>query len=291
MSIAQLRAVEAVARLGSFSAAAKDLAVSQPSVSNNVAALERMSRALLFNRDGYSIRPTAALEAVLPQIRALLVLYGDIDAAFSSARTMATGSLRIGYSTYQLAMPVIGRFMQDYPGIQIEARSLASADVLAALDAGQIDVGFITGREVPGHLRGTLLMDTPIVLVAPPDHPFARAGQADWGQIASVPLITREKSSGTRLLFEGAAKLARIELNTVLTLGSWGSIVAMVQAGVGLGLALRAELTESDGLLPVRIGDGRLSAGHFLVCQRDMVHVSAVEAILTLAETLYDSHV
>ena len=291
LSIAQLRAVEAVARLGSFSAAAKALGVSQPSVSNHVAAVERLSRALLFARSGHNVRPTPALEALLPRIRALLALHLDIERGLVSARDMAAGALRIGYSTFQLAMPLIGRFMQDHPGIEIEARSLASADVLAALQAGHLDIGFVTGRELPAGTRGAQLVETPVILIAPPEHPLARQGQAAWAEIAGLPLIQREKGSGTRQLFEGAARLERIELNTILALGSWGSIVAMVRAGVGLGVCLQAELSEGDGLVAVRIGEGRLTARHFIVHQEDMGHVAAVEAFVALACATRDGNV
>ncbi|MGC9417983.1 MAG: LysR substrate-binding domain-containing protein [Rhodovulum sp.] len=291
LSIAQLRAVEAVARLGGFSAAAKALGVSQPSVSTHVSATERMARAVLFDRVGDTIRPTPALTAVLPQIRALLSLYGDIEARFHSTRAMQKGALRIGYSTYQLAMPLIGSFMSAYPAIEIEARSLASRDVMAGLDDGQLDLGLVTGREVPAHMYGALLVETPIVLVARPDHPLAARGQAGWGDIAGVPLITREKSSGTRQIFEGAARLARIELNTALALGSWGSIVAMVREGMGLGVAMRAELTDGDGLVPISIGDGRLTARHFIVCQKYMARVAAIEAFIQCALDKNDASV
>lgn len=288
LSIAQLRAVEAVARLGNFSAAAKAMGVSQPSVSNHVAAVERHARARLFTRLGHSVRPTPALEALLPRIRALLAIYSDVEQGLVAAREMATGALRIGYSTYQLAMPVIGRFMQDHPGIEIEARALASADILEGLEDGRLDVGFVTGRAIPAEMHGAALIETPVVLAAPPDHPLARKGHAGWDEIAGLALIQREKSSGTRQLFEGAAKLARIELNTVLALGSWGSIVAMVREGVGLGVALGAELTDQEGLAAVRIADGRLAARHFIVCQRDMAHVAAVETLIALARAQYD---
>ncbi|SIO07469.1 DNA-binding transcriptional regulator, LysR family [Rhodovulum sp. ES.010] len=291
LSIAQLRAIEAVVRCGSFSAAAKSLGVSQPSVSTHVSTAERAARAVLFDRFGDSIRPAPALTAVLPQIRALLALYGDIEASFLSTRSVQKGALRIGYSTYQLAMPVIGSFMAAFPAIEIEARSLASRDVLAGLDAGRLDLGLVTGRELPAQMHGAPLVETPIVLVARPDHPLAARGRADWDDIAGLPLITREKGSGTRQLFEGAARLARIELNPVLALGSWGSIVAMVREGVGLGVAMRAELTATEGLVPITIGDGRLTARHFVVCPQHMARVAAVEAFIARALDKHDGTV
>ena len=291
LTLAQLRALEAVARLGSFSAAAKEQGMSQPSISNHITAAEKISRARLIARDGHSAGPAPALADMLPQIRALLSLAEDIEARFAAARSVAQGRLRVGYSTYQLTMPIIGRFMRAYPGIRIEARSMASLDVMEELDAGRIEVGFVTARDMPAHCAGRHLVTSPIVLMLPPDHPLARKGRADWADIAGLPLIQREYSSGTRRLFEGAAQLARVQLNTLLSLGSWGSIVTMVREGVGAGVALALEVEATDGLTAVPIAEGRLDAAHYVVCLGPMAEVAAVSAFLDCAAAHYDSPV
>lgn len=283
LSLSQLRAVEAVARLGSFSAAAKHLGVSQPSVSNQVHALETRFRARLIERTGYSTAPAPALEAILPQIRAVLSLCTDIEGALDQGRSLAGGALRVGYSTYQIAMPLISRFMAAYPEVGIEARALATMDVLALLEEGQIDIGFVTGRDLPAGLSGHKLLSTRIVLAAPPGHRLAGQGPLSWAEVAGLPLIQREASSGTRQIFEAAATVARIRVDTVLVLGSWGSITEMVRAGVGLGVVMAAEMSDRDGLVPIEIADRSLTASHFVVCQRDMARVATVQAMMTLA--------
>ncbi len=291
LTLAQLRALEAVARLGSFSSAAKALGLSQPSVSNHVIAAEAQAGAKLLTREGHSARPAPILAEMLPQIRAVLALCADIEHRLGASRTLLQGSLRIGYSTFQIAMPAISRFMARHPGISIEARAMASLDVLAGLEDGRLEVGFITDRALPADCAGRHLVTSPIVLIAPPDHPLARRGRIGWGEVANLPLIQREGSSGTRKLFEGCAKLAQVDLNTVLALGSWGSIVAMVREGVGLGVAMRAELGPTDGLTAIEIDDPALIAQHFVVCQPAMARVAAVEAFLHTASSQHDSPV
>jgi len=285
LTLAQLRALEAVVRLGSFSAAAKDLGISQPSVSNHVIAAEAFSKASLVTRDGKTARATAELEAVLPQLRAIFSLCNDVERRFGGIRAVATGRLSIGYSTYQIAMRVLTGFMKAYPGIEVEARAMASGDVLDGMEAGALDVGFVTARELPSGCAGFELVSTPIVLVVRPDHVLARKGRASWAEIADLDLIQREGSSGTRHLFEGAARLAGVSLRTRLALGSWGSIVSMVRDGVGVGVAMAAELDDADGLVAVRIADDRLAASHFVVCQAPMAGVSAVSAFMQTART------
>jgi molybdate transport repressor ModE-like protein len=278
LSLSQLRALEAVARTGSFSAAAKELGVSQPSVSNHVQAIESRFKTRLIAKAGYTTGPTPALETLLPRIRAALSLCSDIEADLEEQKSVTAGELRIGYSTYQLAIPIISRFMTRYPDVAIEARSLATQDLLRLMDEGRVDICFITGREIPAPLEGIRLVRSRVVLAAPKDHPMTEREAVSWSEIDGLPLIQREGSSGTRKIFDAAATVAGVKPKTLLALGSWGSIASLIRSGVGLGVCMEAEITDHDGFVPVRIDDPALFASHFVVCHKDMAKVAAVQA-------------
>ncbi|TYC65391.1 LysR family transcriptional regulator [Stappia sp. BW2] len=278
LSLAQLRALEAVVRTGSFTEAAKELGVSQPSISNHIQGLESRFKTKLLVKSGYSVSATPALAALLPRIRALLALAGDLETELSHHRALAAGELRIGYSTYQLAIPIISSFMANHPTIAIEARALASQDIVDLIETGSLDIGFITGREIPAGLKGELILKTRVVLAVPPEHPLTKQENASWKDVAELPLLQREGSSGTRRLFEAAATLAGIRPMTALALGSWGSIATLVRSGSGIGVALEAEISERDGCVGVPIEDANLDANHFAVWQKDMDKVAAIEA-------------
>ncbi|GGB46924.1 transcriptional regulator [Roseibium aquae] len=280
LSLSQLRALEAVARTGSFSAAAKELGVSQPSISNQVQAIESRFKTRLVSKSGYTTSPTAALSGLLPRVRAVLSLCDDLERDLESHLTLTAGELRIGYSTYQLAIPRISHFMSLHPDVAIEARAMATEDLLDLLDEGLIDIGFITGKEIPNQLAGQKLVTTRIVLAAPPDHPLAQKSPIDWADVEGVPLIQREGASGTRKIFDGAAKVAGAVPKTILALGSWGSIASLIRSGIGLGVAMEAEISDRDGCVPVPINDPALTATHFVVCQKDMARVAAVQAFM-----------
>ncbi len=174
LSLAQLRALEAVVRTGSFTDAAKEIGVSQPSISNHIQGLESRFKTKLLVKSGYSVSATPVLVSLLPRIRALLALAGDLETELSHHRALAAGELRIGYSTYQLAIPIISSFMAKHPTISIEARALASQDIINLIETGSLDIGFITGREIPAGLEGELILKTRIVLAVPPEHPLAK---------------------------------------------------------------------------------------------------------------------
>lgn len=280
LSLSQLRALEALARTGSFSAAAHELGVSQPSVSNHLQALEGRYKTRLIAKTGYSAKPTPALAAMLPRIRTIIALCTELEADLDEQKTLGAGELRIGYSTFQLAIPPISDFMTRYPGVTIEARALATADLLQLMDAGHVDICFITGKEIPPTLEGFRMVTTRIVLAVPPGHPLAAKGSISWTELEGLPLIQRESTSATRRIFEAAAMVAGIKPRTILALGSWGSIASLIRAGVGLGVCMEAEITEQDGFVPIQIDDPGLSASHFVVCQKDMAKVAVVEAFL-----------
>lgn len=278
LSLSQLRALEAVVRRGSFSAAAKEIGVSQPSISNHVHGLENRFKTRLIAKSGYSVSATPALEALLPKIRAILALTSDLESELLHQKELAAGELRIGYSTYQLAIPRISAFMARHPEITIEARALATRDILDLFDNGDIDIGFVTGREIPAGLDGELLVQTRIVIAAPADHPLASKGAVSWKDVETLPLLQRESSSGTRKMFEAAATVAGIKPKTILALGSWGSIATLIRSGIGVGIAMEAEITDRDGCVAIPIDSPSLVANHYVVWQKDMAGVAAIEA-------------
>ena len=280
LSLSQLRALEAVVRTGSFSVAAKELGVSQPSVSNHVQALESRFKTKLLAKFGYSVTASPTLIELLPRIRAALAICDDLERELDGKRELASGELRIGYSTYQLAIPRISKFMSLYPNVSIEARAMATQDLLDQLEESLIDIAFITAKEIPAHLTGHELISTRIVLAAPHDHPLVAKSPVNWSDLDDIPLIQREGSSGTRKIFDAAATIAGAKPKTLLALGSWGSIASLIRSGIGLGVAMAAEITPRDDFSPVHINDPALVTKHFVVCQSDMVRLAAVDAFL-----------
>jgi DNA-binding transcriptional LysR family regulator len=283
LSLNQLRAVEAVAAQGSFSAAAKQLGISQPSVSNNVSAVEARYKVQLFDRRGYSAIPTAELQSLLPKVRSTLLLVQEMENQLSKIRDLKQGQLRIGYSTYQVAMPILAAFMQRFPDVQVEARSMASYDLLRDLREGMLDLALVTAREIPGDLSGIELCKMHLMLAVPKSHPFASRSEVSLKDLQGQPLIQRETSSATRRLFEAQARLSKLEMKTVLAVGSWGSILELAQAGVGIGVGLDIEVKKTPGISVVPLKNSPVVASQFLVYLDERKAISTVQAFLDIA--------
>ncbi|MEW5422563.1 LysR family transcriptional regulator [Amorphus sp. 3PC139-8] len=287
-TISQLRVLEAVARTGSFSGAARELGITQPSVSTQLRAVEGQCKLKLIARDGHKIRVTRFGDTVLPKVRALLTIMNEIEDLLEDERSLKTGALRLGYSTDQFAMPVISRYMGAYPGIKLETRCMASLDVVSHLKKGEFDAAFITAKEPPDGLTVERLRTDRIVLMVPADHPFAARGQIGWGELARCAIVCRETTSGTRIIFETAAKDSAVPLQPLIALGSWQSMRAGVLAGMGVGVALAGELDESDRIKPVEIDDPGLWASHYLACLPEMREATAVDRFFDVASGFRD---
>ncbi|MBO9410946.1 MULTISPECIES: LysR substrate-binding domain-containing protein [unclassified Ruegeria] len=284
ISLKQLQALESVVRLGSFTLAAKELGVSQPTVSNLVNSLEQHYQCRLLDRSGSVISSTPLLNSIRGDIKALIALRNDIDDRLTAARNLHSGTFQIGYSTYQIAMPFISEFVRAFPAVDVTARALASHDLLPLLYTGEFDVGLITAKELPSDLSGKEISETRIGLVVPKDHALADNGPVSWAEVASLKLIQREPSSSTRQIFDAAAQVARVKLTTILGLGSWGSIRTLVTTGVGVGVAFAQECQNEPGVAFVPVADKNLTARHFLACLPAMRHTSAVSNFFRIAE-------
>lgn len=285
LSISQLQALEAVARAGNVTLAAKQLGISQPSVTNHIQALENRFKTRFFTRTGYTSVPTPVLNRMLPRIRAILSLMQDLEKELTDRGALDKGELRIGYSTHQLAIPAISGFMQAHPNIRIEARDAASKDLLNQLESGTLDLAFVTAKEAPSGFHAKRVCTSRVVLMVPRDHALAKRPHLTWRDVEGLPLIQREATSGTRRIFESAARLNQIPLKTLLALGSWDAIVSLVNRGTGFGVAMEAEVSLEDSIAGVPVDDQNLTLSHYLICPKDMVRIAAVAAFLDSVRT------
>lgn len=281
LSLAQMRLLVEIVASGRFSVAAKRLGVSQPSVSNALRSLEAAYRVRLIER-GASAAPTPLLTSLLPKMRAILAMADGLETSLQRQQNLAAGKLRLCYSTHQLAMPLVSRFIGENPGVELEARSLASLDILPEIEGGRADIGMITARDAPPMLESRLVASTSVVMVVRKTDRLSHRPSVDWDTVSRQRLLLRETGSATRQIFEGAAQLARAPLTIAVALGSWEAITMLVHSGAGVGIAMAAEVSPSDNLDTVPIDDPGLRLNHYAVYRREMAQVAAVKAFCDL---------
>lgn len=283
-TLVQLSVLEAIARCGGIGAAARDLGLSQPSVSNHLAQIEERLSARLFERSGHRLEANALLMPLLPRLRALLQISEDVAAALGGLATLETGRLSIGYSTHQFIMDILATFRQRHPGVRIEARCHGSHDLLEGLRRGSFEACFVTLAEPEPDLVCHELRREEVVLMVGRDSPLATRARLSWAEVARLDLIRREGASGTRRLFDAYAARQGIALRTAIDLGSWESMRLAAAQGVGVGVALSGEIEQDDPrIVALALEEPVPRLGHYLVTLPEQRNMGAVAALFEIA--------
>jgi LysR family transcriptional regulator, transcriptional activator of the cysJI operon len=240
----------AVAQHLSFRKAAEELYVTQPAVSLQIKALEEDLGVQLFDRTGSRIALTKAGEKLLgfaQQSKALLVRAEQEIAASSGGHA---GQLALGASTTiaQYVLPrLIGEFRREYPRVQITLTSGNTEQIVNAVAHQQIALGFIEGPAHSRDVKTEPFLNDELVLIVPAAHEWAERRSIAYSDIASMPLLMRERGSGTRRIIEAALERQHLKpgaLRIVMELDSTEAIKSAVEAGLGAGFVSRWAITK-----------------------------------------------
>ncbi len=253
VTLTQLSAFVWVVRLGSVTAAAEQLVVTQPSVSAAVAALEREVGVTLTERAGRSVRPTEAGEIYARYAADVLgLLQEGAERAAEAARGAGSG-LRIAAVTTageHLLPALISDFGEQHPGLEVSVYVANRQEVFRRLEAREADVA-ISGRPPEDRgLEGVSFLDNEFVLITAPQDPLAKRPWVPVDELARTPWLMREQGSGTRRLCEDYLDSHQLQ-PPLLTLGSNGAIKNAARTGLGVALQSRdaVELELGFGLL------------------------------------------
>src|SRR5581483_12021678 len=290
-SIATLEALltfHAVAMLRSYSRAAQVLQLSQPAVSARIRALERHYGAPLFAVRHRRVYLTAEGQTLLEYTQRIFNLLRRAEREVAATRALGHGRLSLAASPTiggYLLPPLLREFSRRYPTIQAAVYVGTSAEVLARVVAEQEPVGLVEAPVSHPAVEVTPFAEDELVLVAPPDHPWARRGSVSLEELRDARLLRREAGSGTQALVDAALARAGITVQTAMELGSTETLKQAVMAGLGVTWLSRAvvarELAAGD-LAAVRTPALDLRRLLFWIAPRGQPRSPADEAFLDL---------
>ncbi|HEX4007629.1 MAG TPA: LysR substrate-binding domain-containing protein [Acidobacteriaceae bacterium] len=252
----RLKVFRTVAAEASFRRAAERLHLSQPAVSQQVHALEEELGVVLFDRGKGRVRLTDAGLVLLGYARKGARLAEEAQAALERARGEAAGELRIGASmtvTQYVLPPMLGAFLEKHPRVELRVTSANTEHIAAMLAEGEIDLGIIEGPISSRDVFRQKMLDDRMVLIVGRRYPWPtqdpHKDTAPVRALTQVPLIMRERGSGSRRVVELALRRAGVrwkDLRVTMELDSIVAIVSAEEAGLGAGFvsewAIRKEL-------------------------------------------------
>ena len=183
MSTARYRAFIAVAQQGSLSAAARALGVSQPTVSSQIATLERQSQIELFHRQGYRMTLTGAGHKLMTLAQKLLVLEAETEFFLRDSGQLNQGELKIGAVGPFHVIEMVAAYSARHPGMKLSIRMGNSQQVLHDLENYTTDVAVLAGLYDRPELLAREYARHAIILFAHIDHPLARREQVELAQV------------------------------------------------------------------------------------------------------------
>jgi len=275
IEIRQLQVFLAVWENRSFSRAAHEVHLTQPTVSGHIRVLEEALGVRLFDRSGKEVTLTKAGEVLYPFARQILRLNLQSEREIAKFLGQEKGSLDLGGSNIpgQYILPgVIGRFKADRPNIKVILRISDTAAIVAAVASGELELGMVGAVVQKKGLSFEPCFHDDMVLIVPPGHRLADCRQVSLDDLASEPFVLREKGSGTRLASEralqAAGNLQLSDLQIVAEMGSTEAIRQAVRAGLGCSIVSRRAVKDDleHGLLHAPVLEGvQLSRQFYLI--------------------------
>ncbi|MDR7577562.1 MAG: LysR family transcriptional regulator [Armatimonadota bacterium] len=249
LNVHQLKIFRTVVRAGSFSRAAEELRITQPSVSIQVRELERALGVELFEQIGKRIFLTEAGRVLDGYAVRILSLLEEAEQAVRDLRGAAAGSLRVGANntagTYLLP-PLLARVREQAPEAEITLEILPTRRVYEKLLRNELDVGVVgDGMRHESIVHFPYYTDQ-LVVIASPDHPLAQRRDVTAAELVRQRLVMRERGSGTREAAERAFRSLGLVPTPAMELQGNEAVVRAVAAGLGVGVISR--LAAEDAL-------------------------------------------
>lgn len=239
MNLMHWRLLVAVSDRGSITAAAEAVGMTQSAASQAMASMEATLGAQLFTREPRKTLPTALGLSVIEQARVMLGALQTIRSTVDEARPMLRGTIRIASFPMVLATfltPLLQRFAQLYPGIEVTTLDVTDNEVLTLLDANLIDLGVVLNPKP--ERNATVLGRDLWMAVLPVNHALAQRpadASVSLAELLEQPFVlaTGGCTANARSLGTAAGLTVsdiRVEVR------EWNSAFSLVREGVGVTL-------------------------------------------------------
>ena len=255
----QLKVFEAVARHNSFTRAAEELFLTQPTVSMQVKQLTKAVGLPLFDQVGKRLYLTEAGQQLLLASREIFDRLDQIEMTVADLKGLKQGKLRLAViTTAKYFVPrLLGPFCQKYPGIDIALQVTNHRGITERLGENLDDLYIVSQLPEGLNLSYHPVLENPLVVLAAASHPLVGQKQIPIESLADEPFIMREPGSGTRKSVQELFDRHGVSVKVRLELGSNEAIKQAIAGGLGISVLSRHTLalegaTEQLAILDVQ---------------------------------------
>ncbi|SHJ18949.1 LysR family transcriptional regulator [Bacteroides stercorirosoris] len=261
MSDFRLKVFRSVAKNLSFTKASQELFVSQPAITKHIQELESTYQTRLFDRQGSKISLTEAGKLLLEHCDRILEDYKRLEYEMHLLNNEYMGELRLGASTtiaQYVLPPLLASFIKKFPQVNLSLMNGNSREVEVALQEHRIDLGLVEGVFRLPNLKYTTFLEDELVAVVRTKSKLFIADEIAPEELLNIPLVLRERGSGTLDVIERALLQHNIKLSSLHVLMYLGSTES---------IKLFLENTDCMGIISIRSICKELAAGTFRVVE------------------------
>lgn len=286
MRLAHLRSFFAVAHHGGFTAGARALHVSQPTVTAQVRALEETYGIELFVRRGRSVALTAAGEALYAIAERIFEQEEEALALLHNTGELRAGRLRVGAVGPYHVMEMLAAFRARHPAIELAVTLGNSEQVVAGLLDRSTDVAVLAQYAHDSRLHFVPFRSHRVVIFVPAGHRFGRRRGIRIAELASEPMIVREPGSTTRKALDDALRGAGVSPPIAMEIGSREAVREAVIRGLGIAAVSEIEFVPDPRLRPVPIVDADVQTHAHVACLVERRDARVVAAFYDVVQAL-----
>ncbi len=295
MNLKQLEAFVKVAEKRSFSKAARDLYLTQPTISAHISALEKELNIKLFVRNTREVGLTEEGEKLYQYARQILNLEKLIYETFG-CDDGEHSCIKIAASTIpaQYLLPdILSRYSSLYPKEQFELLESDSEGVIKAVAERMVDIGFTGTVLDKKSCEYVPFFNDELIIMMPNNEKYQQIQQTETGVkwLEKVPIIMREQGSGTRKEAEKQLKRAGIDIRKLNVVGNMENtevIKQSVKKGIGVTIISRLAAAEDlkwENVLEYPLGETKKVRKLYIVYNKEYPRTKAVKKMMQIAET------
>jgi DNA-binding transcriptional LysR family regulator len=243
LNVVRLKVLKEVAYRGSLSAAATELSYTQSAVSQQIAALESETGMALLERHPRGVSLTAAGQTLVGHAEGILARLDAAEASLSAIAGLRGGRLRVASfpTAGATLMPLaIATFRASYPDVELTLAEGEPETIVARLRAGELDLAllfeFAGETLLSDDIAGTQLLEDPMYLALPREHPLAGKEHLRLADLAGEAWVQTSSSSPCARHVVRSCHAAGFEPNVAFESDDYQTVQGLVAAGVGVAL-------------------------------------------------------
>ncbi|WP_185020220.1 MULTISPECIES: LysR family transcriptional regulator [unclassified Rathayibacter] len=292
MNFEQLSGFVEVARLGSFTRAAEELHLAQPSLSRQISSLEQDLGSELFQRARSGSTLTPAGELLLPLARRMLADAESVRRELAELAGLERGRVRFGATPtlcISLVAEVLYAFHAAHPAIELHLAEDGSRSLLDRLARGELDLALVTtstAAAVGAFTVTPLLVEELVVVSSAAEPPLADGDALGLAAVAGLPQIVFNSSYDLRRTTDAAFAAAGLLPDVVLEGAEMDAVLRFAERGLGVAIVPAMVLQGRPGLRSIRLEEPTLSRTISLARPADLAPTAAVRVMQrTIAAT------